>query len=262
MAVARYGGCPPARLQPSNRPEAANRAEETLGGCVVAVLGMVPRKTDVAMVRHARGLAWSWVTSSTLVNRCGSSYRPWRLSPWAPRPSPSRPSTSRPRRYRQLAWLASATLCCSWRRCRPACSPHRRCAKPGLRRHPRWHVWMPAWPILTRTICTRPWTGCLRVKTPSRPSWRLATSALAAWCCTTCRRATSRAPPARWLDVATAVTTSLARCRSITGCSPTHAAAGWPSRCSRATRPDLHSDRFRPFSATASPTRPARQGPG
>jgi hypothetical protein len=30
------------------------------------------RKTDVAMVHIARGLAWSWVTSSTLVNRlCG-----------------------------------------------------------------------------------------------------------------------------------------------------------------------------------------------
>jgi len=33
---------------------------------------VVPRKTDVAMVHFARGLAWSWVASSTLVNRlCG-----------------------------------------------------------------------------------------------------------------------------------------------------------------------------------------------
>jgi len=29
------------------------------------------RKTDVAVVRTARGLAWSWVRSSTLVNRLG-----------------------------------------------------------------------------------------------------------------------------------------------------------------------------------------------
>ncbi|CAG9931831.1 protein of unknown function [Candidatus Nitrotoga arctica] len=31
----------------------------------------VPRKTGIAMVHIARGLAWSWVTSSTLVNWLG-----------------------------------------------------------------------------------------------------------------------------------------------------------------------------------------------
>ena len=36
---------------------------------------VVPRKTDLAMVRNARGLAWSWVTSSTLVNRLGGMRR-------------------------------------------------------------------------------------------------------------------------------------------------------------------------------------------
>ena len=34
------------------------------------------RKADVAVVRTARGLAWSWVTSSTLVNCLGSSSLP------------------------------------------------------------------------------------------------------------------------------------------------------------------------------------------
>src|SRR5438105_2007134 len=57
----------------SNRPAAANRAEETW--CHVAKWKVAPRKTDLAMVRNARGLAWSWVTSSTLVNRLGGSCR-------------------------------------------------------------------------------------------------------------------------------------------------------------------------------------------
>jgi hypothetical protein len=35
----------------------------------VASWKVVPRKTDGAMVRTARLRAWSWVTSSTLVNR-------------------------------------------------------------------------------------------------------------------------------------------------------------------------------------------------
>jgi hypothetical protein len=62
----------------SNRRAAANRAEETLRAPVVARWNAVPRKTGVAVVRNARGLAWSWVTSSTLVNRCSSSYLPRR----------------------------------------------------------------------------------------------------------------------------------------------------------------------------------------
>jgi hypothetical protein len=37
---------------------------------------VAPQKTDLAMVRIARGLAWSWVTSSTLVSHVGGMSRP------------------------------------------------------------------------------------------------------------------------------------------------------------------------------------------
>ena len=50
-------------------PPAANRPEETPCACDVARWNAAPWKTDAAMVRTARGLAWSWVTSSTLVSR-------------------------------------------------------------------------------------------------------------------------------------------------------------------------------------------------
>jgi len=40
-----------------------------MGGFVVAKWSAAPLKTDQAMVRNARVWAWSWVTSSTLVNR-------------------------------------------------------------------------------------------------------------------------------------------------------------------------------------------------
>ena len=50
-----------------------------------------------------------------------------------------------------------------------------------------------AWPMPTRTICMRRWTGCSRARTRSRRSSPRATCATAAWCCTTCPRATSRA---------------------------------------------------------------------
>jgi hypothetical protein len=39
------------------------------GGCAVASWNVAPGKTEVAMVHIARGLAWSWAASSTLVNR-------------------------------------------------------------------------------------------------------------------------------------------------------------------------------------------------
>ena len=38
----------------SNRPAAANRAEETLGGLAVAEWKAAPLKTDQALVRNAR----------------------------------------------------------------------------------------------------------------------------------------------------------------------------------------------------------------
>ena len=65
------------RLQAKMRPaseiigEAANRAEETQDGNVVASWNAALRKTDRPMVRNARLQAWSWVTSSILVNRSG-----------------------------------------------------------------------------------------------------------------------------------------------------------------------------------------------
>ena len=40
-------------------------------GSVVGRWWEVPRKTGAAVVRNARGLAWSWVTSLTLVSRVG-----------------------------------------------------------------------------------------------------------------------------------------------------------------------------------------------
>ena len=40
-----------------------------------------PRKTEVAMVRIARGIAWSWVTSSTVVNRLGGVQLSGRTTP-------------------------------------------------------------------------------------------------------------------------------------------------------------------------------------
>ncbi len=64
--------------QRSNRAYAANRPEETRGECVVARWKAVLRKTGMAMVHFARGLAWSWVTSSTLVSRPGGSQPPGR----------------------------------------------------------------------------------------------------------------------------------------------------------------------------------------
>ena len=80
MAMRKRESCPtrcdpgdagviPTRKERSNRPAAANRAEETMGGFVVAKWNAAPLKTDQAMVRNARERAWSWVTSSTLVNR-------------------------------------------------------------------------------------------------------------------------------------------------------------------------------------------------
>jgi hypothetical protein len=47
-----------------------------MGGFVVAKWNAAPLKTDQAMVRNARERAWSWVTSSTLVNRHGGSQPP------------------------------------------------------------------------------------------------------------------------------------------------------------------------------------------
>ena len=44
----------PTRCERSNRPAAANRAEETMGGFVVAKWRAAPLKTDQAMVRNAR----------------------------------------------------------------------------------------------------------------------------------------------------------------------------------------------------------------
>jgi len=59
-----------------DRVVAANHPEETRGGRCVARWNAALRKTDVAMVWIARGLAWSWVTSSTLVNGPGGSQPP------------------------------------------------------------------------------------------------------------------------------------------------------------------------------------------
>ena len=44
----------PTRYERSNRPTAANRAEETLGAFVVAEWKAAPLKTDQALVRNAR----------------------------------------------------------------------------------------------------------------------------------------------------------------------------------------------------------------
>ena len=52
-----------------------------------------------------------------------------------------------------------------------------------------------------------------------------------------CRPATSRAPPVLWPSSATAATAGRACCRSTTACSPMHAAARWPSRCTMAMSP-------------------------
>ena len=59
--------------QRSIRPaRAENRAEETCGIGVsnMARWNAAPAKTDSAMVHIARGLAWSWAASSTLVSLC------------------------------------------------------------------------------------------------------------------------------------------------------------------------------------------------
>jgi hypothetical protein len=69
----------------SNRPVAANRAEETRGPWAVAEWDAAPLKTDQSMVPAARDLARSWETLSTLVNRPGGSqplgrYPFWRVN--------------------------------------------------------------------------------------------------------------------------------------------------------------------------------------
>jgi len=65
-------------LQRSIRPPPAHRAEETGRIGVVASWNAVPLKTDEALVLSARMLAWSWVTSSTLVRWPDSSHLPGR----------------------------------------------------------------------------------------------------------------------------------------------------------------------------------------
>jgi hypothetical protein len=60
-----------AKRKRSNRLFAENRAEETQGRRVVAKWNAALRKTEGSMVHLARKKAWSWVTSSTLVNRFG-----------------------------------------------------------------------------------------------------------------------------------------------------------------------------------------------
>ncbi|SPJ15324.1 exported hypothetical protein [Burkholderiales bacterium] len=64
-------------------------------------------------------------------------------------------------------------------------------------------------------ICTRPRTGCLHTRTPSRRSSPRVSRAAAPWCCTTCCRATLGAlPPARLPSSATVATAAKACCRS------------------------------------------------
>jgi hypothetical protein len=66
------------RTERINRPAAENRAEETHCAFDVAEWNAVPQKTDLLLVQIARDRAWSWVTSSTLVNRPGGLQPPGR----------------------------------------------------------------------------------------------------------------------------------------------------------------------------------------
>ena len=49
-------------------PKTAPKKHGGRHGSAMAEWKMVPRKTEVALVHFARGLAWSWVTSETMVN--------------------------------------------------------------------------------------------------------------------------------------------------------------------------------------------------
>ena len=54
------------------RPKIAPK--KPTSGHVVAWWRPVPQKADLPMVLFARGLAWSWVTSSTLVDQLGQIF--------------------------------------------------------------------------------------------------------------------------------------------------------------------------------------------